>query len=568
MGKVEKIKALWKDRDNQKAYAKWLIEYTKPYFWKIVLVVLIGTASTFITLAMALISKRIIDVATSSSDNGGNIMNNIVFLIVVYAVLIISTQGIMVASTLLNAVVTERFSFGIRKQIYDKILQSSWIKVQYYHTGDLMTRLTSDAGAVADGIVSTIPSIVTLFVELVVVFFTLFYYSPLLAIFALIIAPVAVICCGWLGKRLKKLQIKVLESESNYRSFLQESIANLMVMKAFSNEEYASNRLADLREERFYWVFKKTKFGLVSSSVMSLSFQAGYIVAFTYGALQVSAKAITYGTMSVFLTLVNRVQSPVMELARKIPQVVSILASAGRIIEIQDIDLEDYPETELTQNIGMKMEHVSFGYTDEIVLNDISLDIKPGEMIAIVGESGIGKTTLIRLGMAFLEANEGNITFYDEMGREEKSTAGSRKFLSYVPQGNTLFSGTIRENIRMGRLDASETEMWEALELASGAEFVKKLPQGLDTRIGEKGHGLSEGQAQRIAIARALVRKAPFLILDEATSALDEMTELKVLEGINSVQPKPTCLVITHRRSVLKYCDHEIKIENRSAEEN
>lgn len=558
---MNKLKRLWNDRGNQYQYAKWLMQYAKPYLGRISLTMILDLLVTVSTLVMVQISKEIIDNAT--------IHNSFVSLIVIYIAIMLGVQMLDVISALLSTMLNERFSFGIRKQIYEKIINSHWMDVKKYHTGDLMTRLTSDAGNIADGIVGTIPSIIQLAIELILVFFTLFSYSRLLAVFALMVAPVAALSSWWLGKKLKKLQIKVQESEASYRSFLQESLANLLIVKAFANEKYATDRLVELRENRFYWVFKKTKMGLVSSTVMSLSFQLGYIAAFTYGVLQISRQVITYGTMSVFLTLVNRVQSPVMGLAQQIPRVVSILASAGRIMELQNLPLEEkLPEQMEAEEVGVKVEHLTFGYANDTVLEDVSFQIQPGEFVAIIGESGIGKTTLVRIIMSFMSNIQGKVTFYNNTGEEERANAESRTFIAYVPQGNTLFSGTIRENIRMGKLDATDEEMWEALRLSSGYEFVKELPQGLDTVIGERGHGLSEGQAQRIAIARAFIRKAPFLVLDEATSALDEGTELSVLKGLQQLQPRPTCLIITHRQSILKYCDREIKIEQKKTVEN
>lgn len=554
---MSKIKNLWSDRSNQYQYVKWLVQYAKPYMGRITVMMLFNLLYTVVGLVMVTLTKRIIDEATEG--------NPIITLIVCYLILTIGLQLVSVFGTLMNTMLTEKFSFGIRKQIYEKIIHSHWMDVKKYHTGDLMTRLTSDAGNVADGIIGTIPSIIQLIVELLLVFITLFSYSPLLACFALLVAPVAAVSSWWFGRKLKRLQVKVQESEAAYRSFLQESLANLLIVKAFANEEYSTQRLTQLREERFGWVYRRTKMGLISSTAMSMSFQVGYIVAFAYGAIQISRKAITYGTMSVFLTLVNRVQAPVMGLAQQIPRVVSILASAGRIMELQELPLEEKEEEPLAVvQAGVDVSGLTFGYTQDNVLENVSLHIAPGEFVAVIGESGIGKTTLIRIIMSFMSNIQGSVTFYNEKGKTQKANAATRNFIAYVPQGNTLFSGTVRENIRMGNLNATEEEMNEALNLAAAYDFVQELPKGIDTVIGERGHGLSEGQAQRIAIARAFVKKAPFLILDEATSSLDEATEQEVIRGLQRLTPRPTCLVITHRKSILKYCNREIKIANKT----
>ena len=555
---LEQTKKLWKDRKKQTKYIKWIVSYTKPYLGKIIGIMALNLSSTVITLVMTLVTKRIIDDATQSRNN------SLITFIFIYLGMMILAQILSVIVSLFSTMLDEKFSFGIRKQIYEKIIHSDWMSVKKYHTGDLMTRMTSDAGNIANGIIWTIPEIIQLCIELLLVFITLFYYSPILACFAVIIAPVAALSTFWLGKKLKLLTVKVQESEAAYRSFMQESMANLLIVKAFTNEEYSTDRLVELRENRFYWVFRKTKLGLVSSTSMSLSFQVGYIVAFAYGAMQVAAKVITFGTMSVFMTLVNRIQAPIMQLAQQIPKVVNILASAGRVIELQEIAEEEKKEEHIeAKTLGLKVDGLTFGYSKETVIEDASFEIRPGEAVAIVGESGIGKTTLVRIIMSFLNPVSGSLEFYNENGQSEEANAGIRKYISYVPQGNTLFSGTIRENIRMGNVEATEEEMLDALKMASGYDFVMELENGLDTIIGERGHGLSEGQAQRIAIARTLVRKAPFMILDEATSALDEATEQKVIDGLNNLIPKPTCLIITHRRSILQYCDREICIKDK-----
>lgn len=554
---MKKIAQKIKSYNIESGYIKWLVKYSLPYMPQILLIFTMNVICSLISAELAIVSKNIIDSATSG--------NLVVKAIVVYMIMIVINLVFSAVVSFVSVVLDEKFSFGIRKNLYQKIIESTWVDIKKYHSGDMMTRMTSDAGNISNGIIYTIPNIFRLVIELLVMFFVLYYYEAALALLSLLIAPVAAVTCYILGRKLKKLQVKVLESEAAYRSFLQESISNLLIVKAFCNEKHSISRLIRLREERFFWVRKKANMGIVSSNIMAMSFQIGYIAALSLGAYKVADGSISYGTMALFLTLVGRIQSPIMQLAENIPKLVSIFASTGRVMELQNIEKEKYESKEIKQqDVGVKVRNLTFGYIEkENVLENISLDIKAGEFVAIIGESGIGKTTLIRLMMAFLEGKSGEIEFYNEQGEHVMANAGSRKFLSYVPQGNTLFSGTIRDNVLMGNQEATEEEMEQALKIAAAYEFVQELPAGINTVIGEKGYGISEGQAQRIAIARAVVRKAPFLILDEATSSLDEKTELEVLEGIRRLTPKPTCLLITHRRSVLDYCDREIKIDNK-----
>ena len=486
---MSKIKNLWSDRSNQYQYAKWLVQYAKPYMGRITVMMMFNLLYTVVGLVMVTLTKRIIDEATEG--------NPIITLIVCYLILTIGLQLVSVFGTLMNTMLTEKFSFGIRKQIYEKIIHSHWMDVKKYHTGDLMTRLTSDAGNVADGIIGTIPSIIQLIVELLLVFITLFSYSPLLACFALLVAPVAAVSSWWFGRKLKRLQVKVQESEAAYRSFLQESLANLLIVKAFANEEYSTQRLTQLREERFGWVYRRTKMGLISSTAMSMSFQVGYIVAFAYGAIQISRKAITYGTMSVFLTLVNRVQAPVMGLAQQIPRVVSILASAGRIMELQELPLEEKEEEPLAVvQAGVDVSGLTFGYTQDNVLENVSLHIAPGEFVAVIGESGIGKTTLIRIIMSFMSNIQGSVTFYNEKGETQKANAATRNFIAYVHQVRDFLQERAQFSARM-----------TLAKIGFGEAFAFQQADGKNVSQHQRcrgGGGRSQAQRTGFAVIRKL----------------------------------------------------------------
>ena len=444
LGDLQKIQALWRDRKNQATYLNWLFAYSKPYVPRIVMLTFMNLVSSIISIGTALMTKNIMDTAwytdreadmsAVAKESAGfpflsafGVGGSIAAMVALYVALILVNQVINAVCALIGTVLNERFTFGIRRQIYEKIIGSRWMDIQKYHTGDLSTRLTSDASMIADGIIGTIPDIIKLLLELVVVFFVLFYFSPLMAVLALAMAPLAAFVSYSFGRVLKRLQVKVQESESAYRSFMQESLSNLMIIKSFSNEGYATDRLVQLRDERFRWVFKRTRIGVASSSGMSLAFQFGYIAALAYGAVQVSKRAITFGTMSVFLQLVNRVQAPVLQLAQNLPKLASIAASAGRIMELQDIPAEErLAYSMVSDQIGVKADSVSFAYDDDSVFDDASFTINPGEFVAIIGESGIGKTTLVRLLMSFVYASSGTISFTDTNGGMEVAVVPGR----------------------------------------------------------------------------------------------------------------------------------------------
>jgi ATP-binding cassette subfamily C protein len=358
------------------------------------------------------------------------------------------------------------------------------------------------------------------------------------------------------------------EADSTYRSFMQESIQNLLILKTFCLEKNNLSKLTELQNNKIKLSLKRSSISIVANIFMSIGSWIGFFLVFCWGAVNLSKGIGTYGTLTALLQLVSSIQAPFFGLAGSLPQLAGAIGSAERLIEIEKMTLEDLDYEEADESLlninnpNIEFEDVSFSYfKNSPVLKNISFNIKSGETIGVMGASGEGKTTIIRLILSLIDSNQGNISIINDNKRYSINPS-SRNLISYVPQGNTLFSGTIRQNLLYGNKDASETDIESAITAAGAFNFVDSLKGKLDTVIGEKGVGLSEGQAQRLAIARALLRKRPILILDEATSSLDIETELRVLNTVQNLQHNPTCIIITHRTSALSICDRLFKIEN------
>jgi ABC-type multidrug transport system fused ATPase/permease subunit len=534
----------------------WLGRHTKPFWLNMAGLFVFTAVEPFVSLGMALTMRAITDNAIAQNDVRPSL--------IVYVSLIVVTVLVTTVSSVMGALVGEYFSFNMRKKIYGRVLRAFTPRLNY-HSGDIMTRLTSDVGTVAGGLTEIIPQTLTTILSFLVAFGTLIYFDWRLTLVALVLGPLSAVISVIAGKRIKEAQVMVQESESAYRANMQETIANMVVIKAFEAEDDAQERFNQLRDDRMYWIRKRIKVSTVSRTSVSLIFQLGGAAVFAYGAFMISAGTLTMGTLMLMVSLVSQLQSPVSEFARIIPRMVSIVASAGRIRVLEDLEPEDFtrPELQAKGGLGVEISDMTFSYGKEPILAHANLSVAPGQFLALMGTSGIGKTTLIRLILALYMPGEGCIELVDDNGTRVQVNAGARSYMSYVPQGNTLFSGSIADNLRKGKPDATEEEMWEVLRVVAADGFVRETSDGLETALGERGGGLSEGQAQRIAIARALIRRAPLLILDEATSALDEETELRVMEHLLDRHPRPTCILITHRQSVLRFCDRCVHIQDR-----
>lgn len=552
------------DMNKYFKYVKWIYRDTKPFVPAIVQILIIEVFGALGSVAVAIISKNLVDQAVASDTKSA------ISFAALFGGLVVVNLGLRAVSSLISARTLESFSNSMRERLFTMITGTEWSDISKYHSGDLLTRLTSDVGAVANGVIHVIPQVISLGVQLLAAFGTLLFYEPYLAVLAFVMAPITLVFSRFWGRKLKHMHVKIQESESAYRSFIQESLENLTIIKSFTMEDKSIERIENLHNERMHWVIKRNRTGVAASSVLAAGYWAGYLLAFGWGAVRLAQKAITFGTMTAFLQLVGQVQGPFIGLSRTLPQIIATLASTGRLMELEALQMEKQEDKlEVPKIAGISFKDVSFSYIDEeTVLEGVSADIQPGETVALMGPSGEGKTTIIRLLLALLRPSRGKVSFSDDQGNVHDASSATRDWIAYVPQGNTLFSGTIAENLRKGWPDATDDELVDAAKTACAWEFIEKLPEGLNTLIGERGLGLSEGQAQRISIARAILRKAPILILDEATSSLDTDVEMRMLEGIKNLKQLRTCLVITHRISALQICSRVLKLEEGTISES
>jgi ATP-binding cassette subfamily C protein len=520
------------------------------------MIVTIGIASSLSSIYKALVMKHLIDSATNIQ------INNMIKSLILFGCIIIIDMILQAASSFLSTHSYNKLFNSIQKTTYLHIINTQWLEFSKYHSGDISTRLTNDIDSFANMVINIIPSIISSTILLIGSFITLLYFDLTIALIAISISPVLILIGRIYSTKLKKLYKLTQELESKQRSFLHESLQNIVVIKSFCNEKSNSNTFANLQNNKLKLKLYQNNISILNNSFFTAGSWLTFFVVFTWGAFNLSKGTTTYGTISALIQLFGNIQYPFSSLASSFPKVITSMASIERIRELENLKNDIKKDHKLIniRNVGIEFTNVSFSYIKGLpILDNLSLKINPGEIVAIVGPSGEGKTTLIRLILSLIYPENGHI-FIENDNKKIQVDSSCRSLIAYVPQGNTLFSGSIAENLRYGNKNATNDELMKTSIRSNAWEFIGKLTEGLDTIIGERGVGLSEGQAQRIAIARALLKKSPILILDEATSALDAETELKVLETIRGLEHKPTCLIVTHRPSALAICDRILKL--------
>ena len=534
---------------------RWIWTASRGARGRILLCTLIGCLSVACSLVFVLFSKNAIDIATGIRE-GQLLCYGIGMALLVLFEIALHAIDNWVANRL-----DVEMRNGFRSRFFGLMLQSEWQGKERYHSGDVLNRMVQDLSSVVSLITTTLPFAVITVVQLVASFCLLYSMDRTLAIVLVLILPFFSLLSKFYVNRMRRMTKAVRESESHIHSVMQESLQHKTIVKTLEQSAGMMQRLARWQEKLFGEVIERTRFSVLSRGLVSMGFSAGYLTAFLWGVFSIQDGAITFGVMTAFLQLVGRIQRPLADLARMIPSFVNALTSAERLMELEELPMEPVGNPIRMESVaGVRFSDVSFMYADgeEEVLTHLNEDFAPGSMTAVLGETGAGKTTLIRLILALVRPSAGRVTLYDAECEVEVSPQ-TRSNLVYVPQGNTLFSGTIRENLLLGRPDATDEELWEVLRVAC-AEFVLSLPNGLDSVCGEQGGGLSEGQAQRIAIARSLLRPGSVLLFDEATSALDTDTERRLLERLAEARGKRTVIFITHRPSVLEYCDRVLRV--------
>lgn len=555
--------------ESDMAVLRWVFSACRKQIPIIIFLIAVNAVHGVTSVFFAGFSKKVIDAATV---DGGDFNIVIKFALALLGVVILQ-MILSITRSCVSERCKGRIDIILKRHLLDQIMAKDYASVTKYHTGELQNRLFNDVNVVSDGFTKIIPQCVFFVTKLIS---SLIYLIVINKIFALIfvVGGCFVFAVTQLfRKTLKRLHKRVQETEGKTRSFIQETLSNLLVIKAFAVEDKIDAHSDALQEENFIAKMKRRNFGIYANTGLNAVFNVGTVFAVTFGAYGILRLGMTYGTVTAMIHLVDQVQYPFASLSNVMPQYFSLIASAERLMEIDDIEDEGSfngqkidVEAVYDRMKSIEFNNISFKYDRDVILNETSLTVNKGDFVAIMGISGIGKSTLLKLLLGVFSVQSGEI-YIDCENEHIPVDRYTRKIFSYVPQGNMLISGTIKENLTFINDDVTDEEIEQAVKISCAKQFIDELPLGLETIIGEKGLGLSEGQVQRLAIARSILAKSPVILLDEATSALDDATEREFLTNLRKLKDV-TCIIVSHKKAALEICNKHIQIiDNRIVEE-
>ena len=567
MAFIRRIKKyLHRDKPGQlKRELLWLLARVRDYRKQILVIGVLGLVGVVMGLASSVASKYLIDAVTGYGSR----------LLIRSAIV----MGVMMLGSLIFQGISNRVSARIHIRVrnemqhntYTRILRAGWEVLEPYRSGDLLNRLTSDVGTVSDSIINFLPAFLNSSVRFLGAFFIILYYDPTMALIALAGVPVTLILSRVLMKKMRHHNLQMKELTGEVMSFQEDSFRNLTSIKAFSLTGRFESAMHNLQGTYQNAYLSYNAFQISMSSFLSLIGLLVTTSCFAWGVYQLWNGNISYGSMTLFLQLASTLRGSFSSLVSLAQQAISMTTSAGRIMAVEELPEEtmEIPQgLDQEEALNIVMENVSFRYQDgDTLLEPFNLSARNSDIIALIGPSGEGKTTLLRLLLGLVSPNEGRICLVGGSGKTYPITAGTRNVFAYVPQGNSIFAGTIAENLRLVAPEATDRELKRVLKVACAWDFVSQLPDGLEHRLGAGGRGISEGQAQRLAIARALLRNAPILLLDEATSGLDVATEQQLLKNLRQCGLLRTCILVTHRPESARFCSRTYEIHRKQVTE-
>lgn len=543
-------------------YLSWLYKVAKPYGFSLFAVLLCHILVTLCTLGFVYSSKGLVDAAVAILNGGKSETFN--FYAILFASILIIRIVMNVIRSYIQSLTEIKIKNNLRKRLFDILLHFQDDGGRKHHSGDVLNRMQEDVRIISATIANSIPNVIGAVLQFLAAFCFLCYLDYRLALIVVVIIPIGIVVGKYISSKIKDLTLNIRSSDSKVQSHIQESIQHLPLIQSLEYAETSSSTLKGLQDNLYENEFRRTRFSLLSRFFISVGFSLSYILAFLWGAYGISVGTMTYGMMTAFLQLVAQIQRPLSDLSSSLPAIIHTSASIDRITDLEALPISGRNERKLLKGVaGVRFSGVSFGFPDSNsdIYTDFSYEFRPGSRTAVMGPTGVGKSTMIRLLLSLLQPRSGKIELYNEDGECVDVSASARSNLIYVPQGNSLFSGTVLENLLMGKPDAKESEIRWAISTAA-ADFVYDLPDGVYTQCFEAGGGLSEGQAQRIAIARALLRPGSILLLDEFSSALDIETETRLIESLTKELSGKTMIFITHREKIVDYCDSVLRLGN------